>query len=480
MRPISIFLALLALPLVGACSTARPGGPTPAERSEKADPAQPPALRPGPGAELAGPIPPPVRAARRTGGVAAPALDLGTDRVAVPVHLPNPPRGGAVRFTFADDRAGWVARIPESQQLPAVAYGDGRIYVSGGFGSVTFYGLDAATGRIDWATTNLEDNGPTAAIYEDGRVLFNTESCTLFALDAATGKRLWHRWLGDPTLAQIATGDGLVFSAYPADGGHRLGAFRVESGARAWSRPIAGELLAAPVVHGDSVFVATLSGWTYRFRLQGGERVWGRNLGATTAPWLDGEELFLSRRRRGVEQQVVVSALTGELLREHHEASGRYLADVPRDLSDWFKVWAFEGSRPIVAGGVRYVAMGGEVTASDAGSGALLWTRRHAEGRGRSIGSVALAGPQVVMSTRGGQIFGLDVDTGYTVWAYDIGDAVVAQPVIARGWVFVGTRDGRVVGLEVGDTTLDGWHMFGGNPQHNGPVRVAALAARVP
>ena len=27
-----------------------------------------------------------------------------------------------------------------------------------------------------------------------------------------------------------------------------------------------------------------------------------------------------------------------------------------------------------------------------------------------------------------------------------------------------------VVALEVGDLTLDGWHMFGGNPRHDGPV----------
>ena len=71
------------------------------------------------------------------------------------------------------------------------------------------------------------------------------------------------------------------------------------------------------------------------------------------------------------------------------------------------------------------------------------------------------------MSTRAGQLFGLDVDTGYTLWAYDVGHAVVAQPIVARGWVYVATTDGQVIALEVADTSLDGWHMFGGNPRHN-------------
>jgi len=144
---------------------------------------------------------------------------------------------------------------------------------------------------------------------------------------------------------------------------------------------------------------------------------------------------------------------------------------VPRNLDDWPKVWQFEGSRPVVAGGVRYVAMGGEVRATDAKTGDLLWARNYS-GREheRSIGTVAMAGPQIVISTRQGQVYGLDVDTGYTLWAYDIGEEVVAEPVVAKGWVYATTRKGAIVALQVGDETLDGWHMWGGNPGHNGPV----------
>lgn len=443
-------------------------------------------MTPMPGADLDGPIGTPaeqaagnvVRRTRASDEIDAITLDLGRDRVAQPVDLPTPPRGGAVSFAFGDARRGWVARVPESRQLPSAAYGDGKVYISGGFDSVNFYAMDAETGRFEWATTNLEDNGPTAAIYDEGRVIFNTESCTLFALDARTGKRLWYKWLGDPTLAQTAVADGLIFAAHPVGGtggsdarGTRLSAYQVESGKRVWSRAISGELLAAPVVHGDSVYASTIRGKTHRFKRRGGERVWARRLRATTAPWLVGNELFVSRRKDGREEQVVVSADTGRVLREHHAVVGSYLGDVPRDLDDWRKVWEFEGSRPVVAGGVRYVAMGGEVHATDSVTGGHLWVRRHAASAGkRSIGSVALAGPQVVLSTRSGQIFGLDIDTGYTLWAYDIGRAIVAQPIVARGWVYLTSKDGYVVALEVGDTTLDGWHMFGGNPQHNGVV----------
>jgi Ca-activated chloride channel family protein len=445
--------------------------------------------RPSPGADLAGPIALPERTAHRAGAAARPPLvsDLASDRAVVRVAVPVPPRGGAVGFSFAEDRAGWVARIPDGGELPAVAYGGDKIFVSGGFNAVTFYGLDAATGRIAWATTNLEDNGPTAAVYDDGRVVFNTESCTVFALDATTGKRVWLKRLGDPTLAQTAVADGIVFAAHPAEGGQELSAYRVADGVWLWSRWVGSELLAAPVVAGDAVYASTTGGWTFAFGARDGKPRWQKPLHATTAPWPAGDELFVTRRQSGSEgnnegnneQQVVVAAATGAIVREHDASHGAYARDVPADIADWKAVWRFEGSRPVVDRGVRYVAMGGEIRATDAATGDPLWQRRYAKQPDtRSLGSVALAGSQVVVATRDGQLFGLDVDTGYTLWSYDLGHGVHAEPIVARGWVYAATDDGYVIALHVADPTLDGWHMFGGNAAHGGPVPTPPPAAR--
>jgi Ca-activated chloride channel family protein len=468
MKPCLASVALISCAL--GCGSRDAGEPHPA--------AAPPAARhPAPGIDLAGPIPLPDRHGPARAGAAAPAtIDLAADRAVVPVAVPRPPLGGSVGFTFGDERPGWVARIPDHLQLPAVAYGAGKIYVSGGFDSVSFYGLDAETGRIDWATTNLEDNGPTAAIFEDDRVLFNTESCTLFALDARTGKRLWLRRLGDPTLSQVTAADGLVYASHPGESGQELTAYRTRDGAPVWTRSIGAELLAAPVISGDAIYAATLHGVVYRFARRTGQPAWVRALDATTAPWIVGNELFVTRRQGKKEQQIVVAADTGKVIREHDQSTGRYVGDVPSVVGQigdttWQDVWAFEGSRPVVDRGVRYVAMGGEVRASDATTGELLWQRRYPGAADRrSVGSVALAGSQVVIASRDGKLFGLDVDTGYTLWSYAIGHRVIAEPVIARGWIYASTQDGYVVALQVGDRTLDGWHMFGGNPHHDGLV----------
>ena len=469
MKPILpiIVLAAWAPPGCGSRDDA-PRAETP-EQSVAA-PAEPPGPRPAPGMDLAGPIPQPERGGPAPRGASKVPVELAADRALLKVDVPRPPPGGSVTFPFDGDRRGWVASLPEGQQLPAVAYGNDKIFVSGGFGSRSFYALAASTGRMEWATTNLEDNGPTSAIFDEERVIFNTESCTLFALDARTGRRLWLRWLGDPTLGQVAVASGLVFAAHPAEGGHALSALRVTDGEPVWKGWIGSEVIAAPVVAGDSVYVSTLEGLTFRFLRQSGRLRWSKPLQATTAPWIVGDELFVTRRRGAREQQIVVALDTGAIVREHHVSSGAYAGDLPA-AADASAVWAFEGSRPVVDRGVRYVAMGSELHATDARTGEALWHRRYGGGPDRrALGAVAVAGPAVVLATRDGKLFGLDVDTGYTLWSYDLGTAVVAQPIIAKGWIYASTVDGRVIGLGLADPTLDGWHMFGGNPRHDGLV----------
>ena len=427
------------------------------------------AERPKPGVDLDGPVAPPKKTARTAPAGGATPLDLGKDRPVAKITLPTPPRGAAAAFSFGDDRQGWVARVPETLQLPSPAYGDGRIFVSGGFESTSMYALDAQDGHMLWASQALEDNGPTAPSFQDGHLIFNTESCTLFVMDATTGKKLWFKFLGDPTVSQPSYANGLVFASHPANGGQQISAYKLQNGDEVWSHDIGSELVSAPVVHGDSLYFSTIGGRTYRLLQKGGKEMWSKTLHATSAPWIDGDELYFSRREKDSEVQVVASAETGAILREHRKVEGKWLDDVPADMGDWKKVWAFEGSRPAIVGGVRYEAMGGVLQASDPKTGEAYWTRRFAAGeKARSLGTVAIAGPQVVVATRSGDIYGLDIDTGYTLWAYGLGKKIIAEPVVAKGWVYATTADGEVIALHVGDSSLDGWHMWGGTAQHDG------------
>src|SRR5262249_55430939 len=117
-------------------------------------------------------------------------------------NVPSP-----VAFRSVDGKVtGWKINIPGNRPLATPAIAEGRVFVGGGFGSHEFYAFDAATGKHLW-TYHTGDDGPTAAVVENGIVAFNTESCELEVI-TTSGKRLWKKWLGDPLMSMPAMAEG--------------------------------------------------------------------------------------------------------------------------------------------------------------------------------------------------------------------------------------------------------------------------------
>ena len=402
------------------------------------------------------------------------------------LEVPEVAAGRAATFRVDGERRGWIARLPEhsANHLLTPVYGHGRVYVGGGFTSTKFYALNAHTGGTEWATM-ASDGGPTAAIIDGNKVLFNTESCTLFVVDARTGRELWKRWLGDPLMGQPAAANNRVFSGHIRDGGQGYGmtAMDLRNGNVLWTQNISADVLNAPALDGDSVYFTTMDGVLWKMDQRSGRVRWRRSLRASSAPWLDGAEIHVARRQvvRGEngrrvrkEQTITLAKSSGEVARELDGVEAPYVPERP-DSAGVQAGWAYEGSRPTVIDGRMYQAVGNEVQARDARSGELLWRRRYTDDTNvRPSTAPAIAGAQLVFGTRDGVLFGLDIDTGMTTFAYDVGEPIGAEPTVAHGWVYAATTRGAVVGLELDDETIDGWYMWGGNAKHTGPVESAA------
>ncbi|MGF1469047.1 MAG: VIT domain-containing protein [Sandaracinaceae bacterium] len=414
------------------------------------------------------------------------------------LRMPHPPRGASSRFNFGRGRRGWITAMPSAELLTSPAFHAGRVFLGGGFASHRFYAFNAYTGELDWSVA-APDGGPTAAIIEDGRVIFNTESCTIFVADAETGEIRWSRWLGDPLMSQPAAADGLVFSAYPKDGGHELGAFRLADGEPVWATRIPADVIQAPQVVDGWVYAATMDGTAHRIDASTGRVAWQRDLGASSAMWVDRTHVLVARRsgsgREPTEQMVTLRTSNGRVTHESARFPAPYLAGQSRDrqlatstAGAWGDVphgehlglrnvasgWAFQGSSPAVADGRAYFAISGNLVARDMATAETVWARRYAEAEGaQALSPPAVVGSLLVFGTVDGQLLATDIDTGMTVWAYDLGEPVVFPPIVAKGWVYVATGAGNVIGLELGDAMLDGWHMWGGNARHAGLVETA-------
>jgi Ca-activated chloride channel family protein len=438
---------------------------------------------------------------------------------------PPPKVGPPVAFTSKEGKKGWKVVIPGRRPLATPAVVDGKVFLGGGFGSHEFYAFDARTGKRLWQY-QTGDDGPTAAVVEDGCIAFNTESCELEIL-TLDGKRLWKKWLGDPLMSIPAIARGKVYMAYPNSKGdrkHYLACFDLKTGKEHWKKAIAGEIITAPVIAGTRIYLATLEGTMYCFGRDDGALVWQEKKNATSSPAVWNGQCYFSRREvatvkhggKDVRQQMESlsyratapyakvkdvtatrrdadyldfgkrSKLSGQekVLQSYDDSVGFGAGAPDANLNQAMAnlgqgsvagVWSYQGSRPFVVSGRLYTAMGDTVKCLDPRTDKVLWKRalRHKDDKGPLVDS-AVTPPAVVngklfVGTVRGEVVCLAADTGRVLWKATVGEPIQFQPAVVGGRVYVSTSTGSLFCLETQDSRDDGWAMWGGNAAHNGP-----------
>jgi Ca-activated chloride channel family protein len=429
-------------------------------------------------------------------------------------------------FTSTDGKIkGWKLVIPGNRPLATPSIVNGKVFIGGGFGSHEFYAFDAITGKQVWQY-RTGDDGPTAAVVEDGFVAFNTESCELEIL-TVDGKPVWKKWLGDPLMSMPAISAGKVYMAFPNSKGdrqHYLACFELKTGKEFWKKPIAGEIITAPTVTDEKVYLSTLEGTVYCFGQHDGELIWKEKKNATSAPLVWNNQCYFGRRRevtvkkdgkevKQQEEQVAtrVTSKTGEV---KDLASTKRVADdldyaknatkpleqsqKVQDASVGFAtapadaklaqarsnlgkgtvcgVWSYQGSKPFIYNGSLYSSMGDTLKCVDPKSEKVLWEKNlHEKKHDKQTDSLttppALVNGKAFVGTTTGEVFCMATDTGKVLWRVHVGAPILFQPAVAKGRVYVSTNSGALYCLETGDAKDDGWLMWGANAAHNGTVK---------
>ena len=135
--------------------------------------------------------------------------------------------------------------------------------------------------------------------------------------------------------------------------------------------------------------------------------------------------------------------------------------------------WGYQGSRPVVAHGRVYAAIGGVIRAQDRTTGETLWEMELYDETidYHALTPVAVAGNCVYTATVDGIVLALEATSGAVKWAVRLPSARIEfQPAIQDGRVYIGTAYGWLYCLDAQDPTADGWPMWGGGPGHNGPL----------
>jgi Ca-activated chloride channel family protein len=467
------------------------------------------------------------KAAEGAGKAAAQRIDLSA---AVNVTLPTTMRDlEAASFGTPDGRTGWVLRLPGGRPIATPAYADGMLFVGGGYGSHEFYAVDADTGRIIWQI-QTGDDGPTAAVVADGMVAFNTESCTLVVVDERRGRVIWQEWLGDPLMSQPAIDRGVLFMAHPANtgravkpaqfhprpaspgGSHRLLAAELSTGRHIWEQEISGDVITAPVISDGTVYFTTFDGTSYALNAADGSVVWMKANAATSAPVIANGQLYETRKGQAgkdtIEGLARVDAKQGntrdrELIAKSKaeylkQGSGGGVALSAQaitslDSSVGFSsapssaklaqanqavgvnsvagAWAYQGSRAAVSKGQILNAQGNTINSVRASDGKQSWQAEVVGNRAAPGGQVfsppAVGRDYMYLAGAAGYLVSVRQSDGVVGFSYAMKAPIAFQPALAKGNVYAGTSDGRLICLKTGNKDADGWYAWGGNAQHN-------------
>jgi len=414
-----------------------------------------------------------------------------------------PPRSAQVPGRFE-------VRMRSPSPLPTPVVHEQIVLTSGGFHGEQVYAYAHRGGEPLWGL-NLSDDGPSTAACEGGLCVFNTESCTVFVVDIHTGEQRWSWYLGDPQLSAPTVSKGVVYTSYPvwgnSDATHVIGAFDLQTGDPIWQTWLDADVMSAPVVTDGGLFLSTFAGTVVSLDPKTGHIRGAYAANATSAPVVLGDAVWFSRRVQrggevfevlagagalGVEQQLAAKPapwLDGRVQRS--SSMGAQGAEL--DMGNGFgfggpqaiggaqqvvgqanvsTLQAYQGSRPLPSGGLQISTMGDEVIAVDITTGATRWTHALEGDLRRSGGALGTApisaGDSVLVGTLEGEILVLNPIDGRVRKTYTIGHPIRSQPVVQDGWIYVGTADGCLIGLDTGDASLTGWTHWGRDAARTG------------
>jgi outer membrane protein assembly factor BamB len=150
-------------------------------------------------------------------------------------------------------------------------------------GTVNLYALGAATGKKIWGPVLIPEGAYwwAAAAYDNGVIYVVPDSTSgfssgaVFAYSAKTGKQLWSATLPGQYLfsSPPTAGNGMVYTGGAGSGG-TVYAVREEDGSVVWTEAVENGDNSSPVVTKNGVYVSYACPQTYRFNPLTGVQTW--------------------------------------------------------------------------------------------------------------------------------------------------------------------------------------------------------------
>ena len=318
----------------------------------------------------------------------------------------------------------------------------------------------------------MAEVGASPGIVQDNVLLVSTESCTLYAIDFATGKLLWSKWLSGYVYTTPSSSKGLVLTAYPKNisraynmDNWALVAFDLKTGETVWQQSVDSDVFVAPVVAGNHVFITSLSGTVYKMNLKDGQNVVSNSLLSVNLPTVVKGELCLSIKDKESENKFLCVVDTSKLEKQRtlKIGSGKYIA--PKGL---FERMNYLGGRIVHKNGKNYELQGNKVVCSDHKTTKILWQKELPYLAPSYMSAPIMLKKVMIVATLNGKIYSLNPNTGAILRTFKVNASIATSPVVENGWIYFTTHDCQMVAINTRDpSTYAGWPQWGRNASHN-------------
>jgi outer membrane protein assembly factor BamB len=334
-----------------------------------------------------------------------------------------------------------VWRYEADNSVEYLAVAGGVVYA--GTEQNTVYALDAATGkRVWWRATSTGDN--SQLVVADGAlVIADPINGGVLALDASTGNQLWSvpsGTTGSGGILGLAADDDRVFCGYTTASNTTGGvtAFGAATGTLLWSAKFEqdldtnGGLTAAD----GSVYATTSNGEIYAYQAATGTRRWrlhgkGVKFGGNASPLVFGDIVY-----------VCSSNSTPVLYAVRTTGAGTELWQQPLDVSDQVS-WLAAADGVVFLGDTDTGGTAGYLAARGTARGQQLWRKPVTGG----VFPVATADHVVYSGSNNGVLDAWLASNGTHLWSYTAAPGpgknnfIACNMVVAGGIVYFGSND---------------------------------------
>jgi outer membrane protein assembly factor BamB len=183
--------------------------------------------------------------------------------------------GYVIRADTTTGHEDWNVELNGSKQLlfssPTVV--NGLLYVGGQ--DHNLYALDPATGTRVWAAPTDDTINSSPAV-SNGVVYVGCSDWHMYAFNAATGALIWRNSTGDSILSSPTVVNGVVYVGSFDNGVY---AFDALNGNRLWRAPTNGRVQSSPAVANGVVYAGSFDNHVYAFDAQTGAQIWSTATG---------------------------------------------------------------------------------------------------------------------------------------------------------------------------------------------------------